>query len=123
MMSERDFARLRSAASADHPRIRDGVVRAAERPRGEERFAGGHAPHGGVDSRGFEAFIWCQRRENRGQAPREHGLATSRGPKHQQVMRAGGSDHDGAFGAFLPADIGEVHIVLVQLLFDLVHAG
>ena len=39
VVGERDLARLRDGAAADHAGVADRVVRAAERPRAEQRFA------------------------------------------------------------------------------------
>jgi len=49
-----------------------------------------------------------QGRQDRREAPRQHGLARARRPDQQHVVRPGGADLERALGVGLAAHVGEV---------------
>src|SRR5256886_13394820 len=73
----------RERAAADQPRIRDRVVRGAERPPRDERLAERQYAGDGVDLRGLEGFVETHLGEDRGEPPGEHGLAGAGRAHHQ----------------------------------------
>ena len=64
-----------------------------------------------------------QRRQDRRQPPGEHRLAGAGRADHQDVVPAGGGDGQRPLGELLAADVGEIHVVAVQLRVEVVHAG
>lgn len=66
------------------------------------------AAGGGVHLGDFERLVGEQRRHDRGEAPREHGLADSRRPDEQGVMRVGGGDRQRVARRLEAAHVDEV---------------
>src|SRR5688572_20823851 len=64
-------------------------MRCAERRVTDERVIRINQPGNGVDPRHLERMLLFQRREDPGQAPREHGLADARRTAEQDVVPAG----------------------------------
>ena len=114
-VAERDLARPGDAAAADQARLRDGVVRSTERPRGDERRVArklaGHAVH----LRRLQRLVRGQRRHDGGERPREQRLAAAGWADHQDVVTAGGGDFQRALGVLLPTDVDEIGCVLAGL--------
>ena len=81
----------------------------AERPAIGQRAAGEHAGDR-MDHRDFEQFARAKRRQDRGQALRQHRFAGAGRSAHQQIVAAGGGDFERALGAFLALDVAEVRL-------------
>ena len=112
VVGEGDFAGARDHAAADEAGVGDGVVGRAEGPVGDEAFVAIEHAGDGVDLGGLEGFFETQRREDRGQALGEHGLAGAGRADHEDVVAAGGGDFERALGDVLAADVAEVGVVL-----------
>ena len=82
-MGEADLARMRDAAAADESRLGCGVVRAAERPRGEQTLLGPQEPGHAPDRGGLDGLLERQGRQDGGHPPGEHGLARAGRADHQ----------------------------------------
>lgn len=83
------------------------MVRRPERPP-VGQGAIGQLPGDGEDHRDFEQLARRERRQDRGQAARQHRLAGPRRPVHQKVVPAGRRDLEHAPRAFLALDVGEI---------------
>ena len=80
--------------------------RAKGAPIGE--LAAGDLARHGVDHRDLEQLARAERRQDRGQARREHGLAGAGRAVHQQIMAPGGGDLERALGALLALHVAEI---------------
>lgn len=80
----------------------------------ERTPAGDHAAlentGNGLQDVHFERFRREQRRQDAGQALRQHRLARARRPDHQQMMVSGSRDFERPLGAFLAFDVLKVAI-------------
>lgn len=114
VVGEADFTRGGDATTTDHPGIADRVVRTSEGPRGHQWFAGRQSTDRTVDSGCFEALVRSQRRQNGRQPTGEHRLASARTANHQHVVTAGSSHRERTLRRFLPTNVGEVDVVLVE---------
>ncbi|KAF5031758.1 hypothetical protein DSECCO2_624440 [anaerobic digester metagenome] len=101
------LARARIGAAADEAGVGNGVVRAAEGALREQARAVQAAGHR-IDGRDLEGLLEGQRRQHRGDALGEHGLAGTRRADEKQVVRAGRRDLHRALGMGLSLDLGEV---------------
>ena len=99
VMRERDFARPRAQAAADERGHAGGMMRRAERAAAGQRAVGDLA-RDRRDHRNFEEFLRQERRQDRGQARRQHGFAGARRAAHQKVMSAGGGHFERALCRF-----------------------
>jgi len=61
-----------------------------------------------VDPRHLEHLGVGQRRQDPGQAAREHRLASARRPGEEKVVATGGGELERAAGAFVPPHLGEL---------------
>ncbi len=112
VVRERELSRpRRGAAPTEQPGRRDGVVRRAKRPAGDHRTITEHAG-GAVDARDVQRLGERERRQQRGEPPRKHGLACAGRADEQQVVATGGGDLEGAFHGLLSADFREVERAL-----------
>jgi hypothetical protein len=104
---ERYLAGTRLGAAADQSGHAGRMVRRAEGAAGGElathQLAGQRVHHGD-----FQHLLRGQRRQDRGQPRRQHGLSGPRGADHQQIVSAGGGDLEDSLGAFLAFDVFEV---------------
>jgi hypothetical protein len=112
VVGERDVAGPGVAAAAHQGGIRRRVVRRTEGPVDQQPAAGAERAGNGVDGRDLERLVEAERRQDAGQAPRQHGLAGARRADEQQVMAAGRGDLERAPGRGLAADVGEVEPVV-----------
>ncbi len=108
MMRERDLARARDAAAADHRRHARRVVRCAERPLCHEAAIMLQKSRDAVNLRNLKRFLGCQRGQNRAHAPREHRLAAARYADHQHIVAARRRDFERPLGRELPLHVGEI---------------
>lgn len=115
MVGHADLAGLGNVPAADHPGVANCVVGAAERAGAEQSLAGRELADGRVDAGGLEALGGGQGREDGRQPAAEHRLAGARGADHEQVVAAGRGDHHRPLGELLAADVGEVHVVPVEV--------
>jgi hypothetical protein len=109
IVRDADFAGTRHAhAAANQAGAGNGVVRRAKRALMQE--AGGTAQQAGnaVNLGGLNGFFEGERRQDAGEAFRQHGLARTGRADHQDVMRAGGGHFEGALGHGLAAYIAEI---------------
>ena len=97
----------RAAAAADHPGVRDRVVRRAERARLDEASAA-QQPGDGVHLGGLEGFVEVHRREDARHAAGEHRLARAGRPDEEHVVRSCRRDLERAQGLGLAADVAHV---------------
>ncbi len=88
-------------------RLRGGVMRRAERAGVGDGAIGQHAGERGNDG-GLQHLLRRHRRQDGGQARRQHGLAGSGRAGHQQVVATGGGDLQRALRALLPAHVAQV---------------
>ena len=86
-MRQRDFARLHFQPAADQRRHRGGMMRIAERPLAADgavgQFARQRTHHGNL-----QRLARIQRRQQAGQALRQHRLARAGRADHQKIMSA-----------------------------------
>ena len=107
-LREAQLARAHVRAAADQRGRRRRVVRRAERPARHEPAAGRQDARHRLQPRDLERLVLDQRRQDAGQAPRQHRLAHPRRADHQQVVRTGGRDLERAPGERLAAHVVEV---------------
>ena len=112
VVGERDLAGARHHAAADQAGVGDGVVRRAEGPVDDQALLLVEHARDGVDLGGLKRLFKAQRREDRGQALGQHGLAGAGWADHQDVVAAGCGDLKRALGDVLAADVAEVGVVL-----------
>ena len=106
-MSERRFAGTRSGTAADQGSHARRMMRCAEGPAPADAPAGeitGEAP----DHAHFQHLGRRERRQDRGQAPRQHRLAGTGRSDHQEMMPAGRGNFERALGGLLALDVLEV---------------
>src|ERR1019366_3625724 len=80
VVREAHFAGPRAIASADEADLADRVVRSAKGPRPREPAARREEPGDAVNGGHFKRLVRRQQREERGQAPGQHGLPAPGGP-------------------------------------------
>src|SRR5438046_10668508 len=107
-MGQADFARTWRRSSADERKVRRGVMRRAERARGQDRMAWIDKPGHAVDRACRDRFRVVERREDRFEGSREHRLPGPRWPDEEQVVPAGRGDLERALPGLLPRDVREV---------------
>ena len=88
----------------------------------QQRLAGGQPARRAVDARRLDRLLGRQHRQNRWHALGQHGLAGAGRADHQQIVPAGGGDRDGPLGHLLAADVGEVFVVVRELLKQFVES-
>ena len=107
-MREARLARPEVRPAADDRGRRGAVVRRAERRAGDERLLVVHETGDRMDPRHLERGGGVERRQDPGQPAREHRLPRAGRPAEEDVVAARGRQLEGAPGAFLSADVGEV---------------
>ena len=108
-MRERDLARPGAHAAADQRRQRGRMMRVAERAAAAEAAVGEQAGDR-VDHADLERLGRRERRQQAGQALRQHRLAGAGRADHQQIVAAGGRDLERALGRLLALDVAQVGI-------------
>src|SRR5690606_21599561 len=106
VMGERDLSGTRLAAAADEAGGADRVVRSAKRPLADQAITG--EAEGRVYPRGLERLGPRQSRQDRRQAPGEHGLAYPWWADEKKAMAAGDGDLEGGACRALAAHVGHV---------------
>ena len=105
-VGERDLPWARRRAAADEP---GGEIVWCGARNGRSAASRAVAePGDAVDPRDLDRLLERRRRQDAGEPPREHRLAGSGRPDHQQVVAAGGRDLERAPRVLLPAHVGEV---------------
>ena len=105
------LAGLRDLSAADKTGIGNRMVRGTVRSRGDERLAFPEQAHDAVDLGGLDGLVEAHPGKDRRQAAREHGLARSRRPDHDDVVSARSGDLDGSLGMLLSFYLGEILLV------------
>jgi len=98
------------------------MVRRAKRSSRHQAGLGTENPGYRVYRRRFEGLIKAERSQDRGQPFGEHGLARAWRPDHQDVVPAGCSGFERAFHGLLPAQIGEVQRMILNVRLKAVPA-
>ncbi len=110
MVGERHLAGPGAQATTDQGLQGRRMVRIAEGAAAAQpalaEIAGQGAHH-----RCFQRLLRLKRRQDAGQARRQHRLARTRRTDHQEVVAAGGGDLEHPLGRLLALDLGEVGIV------------
>src|SRR5258708_29851481 len=112
MMGQAYFAGARYCAPADQARVRNCMVWSAKRTGTNQTHAWLEHSGNAVDLGRLDSLIERQRRQDGGNALREHGLSRSRRPDHQDIVSSRGGHFDGALGVELALDVAEVNLVL-----------
>jgi hypothetical protein len=86
MVGQRHVSRHRHVASADQPRIRDGMVGRATWAGRDQRRAIAREASDAMDTRGLHGLGEGHRRQDGGEPPGEHRLARPRGAEQEDVM-------------------------------------
>jgi hypothetical protein len=84
-ISQRHLARHRPVAPADQPRIRDRMVGGATRARRHQRGAAAGEAGDTMDACGLNGFGQGHRRQDGGQSPGQHRLASPRRAEQEDV--------------------------------------
>jgi hypothetical protein len=87
IVGQRHFTRHRHVAAADQPRIRDGVVGRATRPRRDQRCAVASEAGDAVDTCGLNRLGEGHRREDGREAACQPRLATARVEPEEMMVR------------------------------------
>jgi hypothetical protein len=82
---QRHLARQRDLTAADPPHIRDGMVRGAKRPPGDQGGAGAGEAGDAMNTGGFDGFGQAHRRQDGGQAARQHRCPRARRTPEEDV--------------------------------------
>ena len=106
-MGEGHLAGADGCAAAEERGVGDRAVRGPHRARGDQRAAV-EEPGDALDRGHLDRFVEVERREDRGEAAREHRLAGSRRTDEENVVTARGGDLEGPLRRLLPTNVGEV---------------
>ena len=113
-MGERDFARPGAQPAADQRLQGRRMVGVAEvAPAGELAFA--EVARQRAHHRGFQRLVGLERRQDAGQAGRQHRLARAGRADHQEIVAAGRGQLEHPLGAFLALDLGKIGIARAVL--------
>ncbi len=101
------------------------VVRRPEWPRAHQPARSIEHARDAVDARRLDGLIERHRRQNRGNALREHRLARARRPDQQNVVAPRAGDLHSPLGRHLPAHVAQIHGVAARFREHLgrVHAN
>jgi hypothetical protein len=83
-------------------------MRSSERPDPDQAGVRAEQAGGGEHLGDLERLVLLERREEAGEAPGQHRLASARRAGEEQVVGASGGDLEGAAGLLLAEDVGEV---------------
>ncbi len=86
------------------------MVRRPEGPLPDQGLSPLKQPGNAVDPGGFDGLLKSQRRQDRRNPPRQHGLARTRRPDHQEVVPPRGGDLQRAFDMLLAFNFGEIEV-------------
>lgn len=70
-----------------------------------------------MDLGGFNRFLEIHRRHDRGNALGEHAFAAAGGANHENIVSSCDGNFYGAFGGVLAAYVGEIDLVLGEVVF------
>ena len=113
-MSDAHFTRIRKRPAAEQADVADGVMRVAERSRGDERLLRIQQAYDAVNLCGLNRFIERKRRNDRRNAFGQHRFAGPRRTNHQGVVAARDGDFDCAFYVALSFHIAEIDVVTLM---------
>jgi hypothetical protein len=105
-MGQGDLPGTRRTAAAQQPGRASGVVRGPEGSLGAQRSR--MRAQDAVDLRHLQRLLEAHRRQEAGQAPRQHRLARTRSPAQQQPVSASRGDLQRPLRALLAAHLGQV---------------
>src|SRR5436190_22399412 len=88
-MREADLAGARHVTAADQACLTNGVMRRPKRPLTNHATVIRQQASNAVNGRAVDGFFEAEWREQTRQEPREHGLAATGWPHHEQVVPAG----------------------------------
>jgi hypothetical protein len=109
-MRQRHLARLDAQSASRERGHRGGVMRIAKWPAPRNRTAGKFTGQR-LNHRNLERFARIERRQQCGQALRQHRLSRTGRSDHEQVVAAGRGDFERAFRSLLSFDIAQVRRV------------
>lgn len=112
-MRDADLTRCRDGSSAQQSNVADGVVRRTEWSRRHERISLGQPTGDAMNFRRFDCFLDRHRRNDCGDAFREHRLPGAGRTDHENIVSAGDGDLERAFDVGLPFDIAEIDLVIL----------
>jgi hypothetical protein len=95
IVGQRHFAWHRHVAPADQPDIRDGVMGGATRAGRHQRGAVAGEAGDAVDACGLKGFGQGHRRQDGGESPCQHRLASPRGAQEEVMLRMPASPFNG----------------------------
>jgi hypothetical protein len=107
-MRERNLAWSHRLAAADEAGVADGVVGAAEGAMLDEPAVGREQSRNAVNLGHHQGLGEIERREQRRQTARQHGLAAARCADQKQVVSSRRGDLECAARAVLPSYVGQV---------------
>ncbi len=90
-------------------------MRRAEGARGDEGLLAAQHPGDAVDLRALDRFLERHRRDDGGDAFREHRFAGAGRADHEQIVAAGDGDFDGALDVALAFHVGEIDFVVLMV--------
>ncbi len=108
-MGQGNLSGARVGPAAHQAVVRHGVMRRAKRAAGNQPLPVQQARHA-VDGGHIQRLLEGERRQHRGYALGQHGLAAAGRADEQQVVCARRRDLDGPLGVLLPLHLGEVHV-------------
>ena len=113
VMREAHFARIRNCAAAEQADVADGVMRRAKRPRGDERLFAVQQAGDAVNLRRLDRFLQRHRRNDGGDAFRQHRFARAGRTDHEHVVTAGHRHFDRALHVALAFYVAEIDVVIL----------
>src|SRR5215813_8050325 len=108
-MRQRNLSRARRPPASDEAGSGDTVVWRPERRETHEPGARGKHARDGMDLSRLDRFRARKERQDRGKAPREHGLACARWAVEKHVMASSCRDLQRTARYGLTSDLREIH--------------
>jgi hypothetical protein len=112
VVGETHFSRPGDAAAADEAGVGDRMVGRTEGTSGEEGLTGGKEAGDGIELGGLQGFVEGEGWQDGGEAAGEHGLARTRRPHQQHIVRASGRHFQRPLHVRLPAHVAELRFLL-----------
>ena len=115
VVPQRHFARPRHRSAANQSRIANRMVRRPERPRAHQPARIVQQPRDAVNPRRLNRLFQRHRRQNRGDALRQHRLSRARRPDQQNVVASRARHFHRALRRHLSAHVAHIHRILARL--------